>query len=153
MSKNTIILILLAAGLAGGFLYFSSANSYKTDELKVKVEEPTGVTATQPVLPEKESSPAAMKEEQKEFALDASPFTFSVKEIRVKQGDRVKITLTNKAGLHDWVLDEFNARTKQLAAGATESVEFTADKKGTFEYYCSVGNHRQQGMVGKLIVE
>lgn len=33
------------------------------------------------------------------------------------------------------------------------SVTFVADETGTFEYYCSVGNHRGQGMIGKLIVE
>ena len=32
-------------------------------------------------------------------------------------------------------------------------VEFTVDKTGTFEYYCSVGQHRANGMVGNLIVE
>ena len=57
--------------------------------------------------------------------------------------------------MHDWVIDEFSARAKQIQAGETDTVEFVANKKGTFEYYCSVGNgfHRQQGMVGKLIVE
>ncbi len=153
MSKNKIILILVAVGLVGGFLLFSSAPSYKTDELKVKIEEPKSVVATQPVLPQKESSPAATDKTVKEFSLEATPFTFSIKEIKVKQGDQVKITLTNKAGFHDFVVDEFGVRTKQLSAGATDSVQFTADKKGIFEYYCSVGNHRQQGMVGKLIVE
>ncbi len=153
MSKNKIILILVAVGLVGGFLLFSSAPSYKTDELKVKVEEPARIVATQPVLPQKESSPAATDKTVKEFSLESTPFTFSVKEIRVKLGDKVKINLTNKAGFHNLVVDEFNASTKQLSTGATDSVQFTADKKGTFEYYCSVGNHRQQGMVGKLIVE
>ncbi len=39
-----------------------------------------------------------------------------------------------------------------LVSGKT-FVEFTADKKGTFEYYCSVGEHRVNGMKGKFIVE
>ncbi len=55
--------------------------------------------------------------------------------------------------VHDWVVDEFDAKIAQVAAGKTTSVEFVADKTGTFEYYCSVGKHRQNGMVGKLIVE
>ena len=33
------------------------------------------------------------------------------------------------------------------------SVTFIADQEGSFEYYCSVGNHREEGMVGTLIVE
>jgi len=40
-----------------------------------------------------------------------------------------------------------------VTPGTPTSVTFVADKTGTFEYYCSVGNHRAQGMVGKLIVE
>lgn len=85
--------------------------------------------------------------------VEGSPFAFDVKEIRVREGDTVQINFTNTQGSHDWVLDEFGVRTAVLAAGASESVTFVADKKGTFEYYCSVGNHRAQGMVGKLIVE
>ena len=80
-------------------------------------------------------------------------FGFSETEIRVKKGDTVEIQFTNEAGFHDWVIDEFNAKTKQLKAGESETVTFVADKAGTFEYYCSVGSHRQMGMVGKLIVE
>jgi nitrite reductase (NO-forming) len=80
-------------------------------------------------------------------------FGFSETEIRVKKGDTVEIQFTNEAGFHDWVLDEFNAKTKQLKAGESETVTFVADKAGTFEYYCSVGSHRQMGMVGTLIVE
>ena len=78
---------------------------------------------------------------------------FDLKEIRVKKGDKVRVTFKNEEGFHDWVLDEFNVKTKQIGAGQEEVVEFTADKAGTFEYYCSVGKHRQNGMFGKLIVE
>src|SRR3989338_6949194 len=88
----------------------------------------------------------------KSFDLTAAPFKFSLTEIRVKKGDRVRINLTNLEGLHDWVIDQFNAKTKQLLAGQSDSVEFIASQAGTFEYYCSVGTHRQMGMVGKLIV-
>jgi plastocyanin len=80
-------------------------------------------------------------------------FAFSQKEIRVKNGDRVRITFSSTDGFHDWVVDEFNASTERVSTGGTTSVEFTANKTGTFEYYCSVGNHRNQGMAGNLIVE
>lgn len=39
------------------------------------------------------------------------------------------------------------------SADGVTSVTFVADTLGTFEYYCSVGNHRAQGMVGNLVVE
>lgn len=89
----------------------------------------------------------------KEFTVEGSPYMFSLKEMRVKKGDIVKVTFVNKEGMHDWVVDEFNARTKQLKAGESDTVTFVADTAGTFEYYCSVGTHRQMGMVGKLVVE
>jgi len=92
-------------------------------------------------------------EDVKVFNLDASNFKYDVTRIDVKKGAKVKIVLSNSEGFHDWVLDEFNAKTEQIQAGQTTSVEFNADKSGTFEYYCSVGNHRQLGMVGTLIVE
>ena len=89
----------------------------------------------------------------KEFTVEGGMFYFKPSEMKVKKGDTVKITLTNKEGLHDWVLDEFNAKTKRIKAGETDTVTFIADKVGTFEYYCSVGNHRAMGMKGNLIVE
>lgn len=90
----------------------------------------------------------------KEFAVTASNFKFSVAEMKVSKGDRVRISLTNTEGTHDLVVDGYNARTKILSqVGASETIEFTADKSGTFEYYCSIGNHRQAGMIGKLIVQ
>ena len=94
-----------------------------------------------------------MKKEVKEFTVTAKNFSFSLNEIKVNKGDTVKINFTNADGFHDWVIDEFNARTKQIGAGMSESIQFTADKTGTFEYYCSVGQHRQFGMKGNLIVQ
>ena len=55
--------------------------------------------------------------------------------------------------MHDFMIDEFEVATNQIGDGEEEEMEFVADKIGTFEYYCSVGNHRAQGMKGKLIVE
>lgn len=74
-------------------------------------------------------------------------------DIKVTEGDKVRIEFTSTEGFHDWKIDEFNAATKKVNAGGSTSVEFIADKKGTFEYYCSVGEHRANGMKGKFIVE
>lgn len=92
------------------------------------------------------------------FRLEGENFRFlmdgvEAPELRVKQGDRVRIEFTSVSGFHDWVVDEFNAATEKVNEGGSTFVEFTADKKGTFEYYCSVGRHRENGMFGSLIVE
>ncbi len=73
-------------------------------------------------------------------------------EIKVKEGDKVKINFKSTEGFHDFVIDEFG-KTERVSGENTTSVEFTADKKGEFEYYCSVGKHRANGMYGKFVVE
>ncbi len=88
----------------------------------------------------------------KTFTVEGKNFSFSPSTMTVKKGDRVRIVFNNSGGRHDWVLDEFNARTKVIESGQSETIEFVADKAGTFEYYCSVGNHRAMGMKGTLTV-
>jgi heme/copper-type cytochrome/quinol oxidase subunit 2 len=92
------------------------------------------------------------------FVLTGENYKFTMNseespELRVKQGDKIRIEFTSTSGFHDWVVDEFNAATEKVSTGSSTFVEFIADKKGTFEYYCSVGNHREQGMKGNFIVE
>lgn len=89
----------------------------------------------------------------KEFTVEGSKFKFVPAVMNVKKGDTVRVVFKNIEGLHDFVIDEFDVKTNQINGGDEEEVEFVADKAGTFEYYCSVGTHRQLGMVGKLVVE
>ena len=88
----------------------------------------------------------------KEFSVTNSGFIFSPKTITVKKGDHVKITYTNGGGTHNFIIDGYGVGTKIIKTGESDSIEFTADKTGTFESFCSVGNHRAMGMVGKFIV-
>lgn len=92
----------------------------------------------------------------KEFAMDSyyddKGVWFSVKEIRVKKGDRVRIAVTNTKGMHDFVIDEFGVK-QETPLNEKTVIEFVADKAGTFEYYCSKPGHRAKGQWGKLIVE
>ena len=95
--------------------------------------------------------------EVKTFSLEGANFKFTMNGVEspnivVNEGDKVRIELKSGQGFHDWVVDEFSATTPRVKDGESTFVEFTADKKGTFEYYCSVGEHRQMGMKGKLIV-
>ena len=97
-------------------------------------------------------------EDVKTFVLDGENFKFiqdgvDNPEIKVKEGDKVRIEFTSVGGFHDWVVDEFNAATERVNEGGSTFVEFIADKKGTYEYYCSVGQHRSFGMKGVFVVE
>lgn len=85
--------------------------------------------------------------------VEGGMFYFKPNEIKVKVGEKVSITFKNVEGVHDFVIDELNVRTNKIQAGETETVEFTPEIPGSYEFYCSVGNHRAMGMKGTLIVE
>ena len=103
--------------------------------------------------PEPSSEQKQTPQNEVRVTIDGSPFKFLPNTISAKVGDKIIITFRNMEGTHDLRLDEFNVATKLLKAGETDTVEFTADKAGVFEYYCSVGEHRKMGMVGTLTVE
>ena len=88
----------------------------------------------------------------KSFTVTGSNYAFAPKTLTVKKGDTVKIIFANAGGMHDFVIDEFNVRTNRIQGGASQTATFVADKAGSFEYYCSVGNHRAMGMKGMLTV-
>lgn len=77
---------------------------------------------------------------------------FSLKEISVKKGERVRIKVTNTKGSHDFTLDEYGIK-ETTPLNKEVVIEFIADKAGEFTYYCSVPGHRQGGQFGKLIVK
>jgi plastocyanin len=95
----------------------------------------------------------AIPADAKVFSVKGVNHKFDVTEIKVKNGETVTINFESTEGFHDWVVDEFGAATEKVQPGTMTSITFVADQSGTFEYYCSVGSHRAQGMVGKLIVE
>jgi plastocyanin len=132
-----IVVVLLIA--IGGYFFMNSRGGT--------------VTESNSTVAPKEVASQAPESPTKEFTLQGSNFKFDVKEIKVNKGDTVKVTFKSAGGTHDFVLDEFDVKTKVLSDGGEETVTFVADKTGEFEYYCSVGQHRQMGMVGKLIVE
>lgn len=89
----------------------------------------------------------------REFKMTAKKYEFSPNEIRVKQGDRVKLTITALDHTHGIEIKALHVKQK-VPRGEPTSVEFVASEKGTFEFHCSEFcglGHR--GMKGSLIVE
>lgn len=76
---------------------------------------------------------------------------FSLKEINVKKGDRVRIKITVTSGMHDFKIDEYGVYA-DTQLGKESVVEFVADKAGEFTYYCTKPGHRQNGHWGTLKV-
>lgn len=140
-----LILILVIVAVVGGYYVLSNKKNAQPEQNAMPV---VGISGTAETVVED------MASQTKKFTLDGFEFGFDQKTITVKKGDIVSLTLTNSGKMpHDWVVDELDVRTKQIKNGETDSITFVADKTGTFEYYCSVGQHRANGMVGKLVVE
>lgn len=142
MNKTTIIVVILALLAFGGVYVFSKSSTTNQVPVSNNLATPTSQVATSPT-----------STQVKEVSVEAGSFYFKPSEITVNKGDRVKITMKSVSLMHDFTLDEFNVKMPVVKDGETGSVEFTADKSGTFEYYCSVGQHRENGQVGKLIVK
>lgn len=144
MNKTFLVVVLLIIVGAGGFFFMKKQHATQT-----AVPQPT--TAMQKEEPTKE--PTQAMSDVKEISVEGGMFYFKPNVIKVKKGEKVKITFTNKEGVHDFVIDELNVKSKRIDEGQSDTVEFTPDKTGSFEFYCSVGNHRQMGMKGTLVVE
>lgn len=162
--------VLILALCIGGIFFFVSQQK---QEAAVEDEVPVGFhrmgdgtlmenSTTMETKDTSVQSEAVQNPNQAQVLLDPNAKVFTVKgvnygydvtEIRAKKGETVTINFESTDGFHDWVLDEFDARTTKVSPGTPTSVTFVAGEAGTFEYYCSVGSHRQHGMVGKLIVE
>jgi len=96
---------------------------------------------------------ASIEKNLQNIEIEGGSFYFKPNEIKVKAGEKVKITFKNIEGFHDFVIDELNVKTKQIKDGEVDVVEFTPTLSGSYEFYCSIGNHRSMGMKGILIVE
>lgn len=86
------------------------------------------------------------------IAIEAGSFYYKPNLIRVKKGEKVKVTLNAVSMVHNFNIDELSVKGPNTQMGTSSTVEFTADKVGEFEFYCSIGQHRANGQVGKLIV-
>ncbi len=157
MNKIIIAVIVLLAW--GGALLFAKKPARSVPENEpVAAENETAGTDT-PTAPTAEEMKTTTVENEitapavKEFTVRGSSFMFDPATIAVNLGDTVKITFKNSGGMHDWKIDEFGAATKKIKTGEEEALEFVANKAGTFEYYCSVGDHRTKGMKGTLTVQ
>ena len=91
--------------------------------------------------------------EAREIAVTAKQWQFSPNPIRVKLGERVRLRIKSVDVAHGFALPDFGIN-EVLQPGKEVVVEFTADKKGTFSFFCSVQcGVGHSNMRGSLIVE
>lgn len=88
-----------------------------------------------------------------EIDMIARQWDFNPATITVSEGDEVKLNIKSVDVTHGFSLFEFGVN-ERLTPGKTTTVEFTADKKGEYTFFCSVPCGRgHRDMNGKLIVE
>lgn len=139
-----------ATASLGVLLLFTACNPQPSDVTTTPGEDTAGVESETDPAPE--MAVFNLTAEGREFFLEGEGE--GNPDLVVQQGETVEVTLCVTGGTHDWVVDEFNIATDTLSAGdECSTVEFVADQVGEFEYYCSVGSHRAEGMVGRLVVE
>jgi cytochrome c oxidase subunit II len=88
-----------------------------------------------------------------EFTMTAKNYDFDPGVITVKKGEKVRLLITATDREHGIKIEGYDIN-QVLKKGVIETIEFTADKAGTFEFKCSVYcglGHRK--MKGKLVVE
>jgi plastocyanin len=98
------------------------------------------------------ASGSATSADAQTIDVEAGSFYFKPSTITVKKGQKVTINLHAVSMMHDFNIDELNVHAPLTHNGESNTVEFTADKVGTFQYYCSVGQHRKLGQVGTITV-
>ena len=158
--KNIIIVIVILIAVIGGiFIYKNSKSAESSNPTPTSTDNITNVTVpgipTLPPPPTDQNTPVSPTAQStvKEFTVIGKNYSFSPTKIIVKKGDMVKITFKDDDGFHDLKIDGYNVTTQRVNTGGESSVQFVADKAGSFEYYCSVDSHREKGMKGTLVVE
>lgn len=162
MSKNTLLVVGLL--VIAGVVFASQMMGKNMGQ--VPAESDTVMTASPEVQSSPVASPVGDAMMEKKMAADdtvasnvqvieieAGAFYYKPDSIRVKKGQKVQIVFKSVDMMHDFNVDELNIKSEVVKGGNSSTFEFVANEAGTFEYYCSVGQHRQQGQVGTLIVE
>ncbi len=160
------ILVLLVGGAAALALNQNTANKTVSQPdtspmitatpIATPIDEDAGLMEGSMALEASpEATPASvdmMETEVRTITIEAGAFYYKPSSITVKKGEKVKVVLNSKDMMHNFVVDELGITAPITKGGETSTFEFTADKAGTFEYYCSVGQHRKNGQVGTLVV-
>lgn len=117
------------------------------------------------------------------ITLVGTEFKFDPNQLTVKAGQRVRIVFQNKGTVdHELEVEDLKADNVVLdlsqagnipadqksevmddaadgkvhpyaAAGGTATIDFTPTEAGTFDFACNLPGHKEQGMVGTMVVQ
>tara|TARA_Y100000034_G_C6663623_1_gene291043 strand:+ start:75 stop:536 length:462 start_codon:yes stop_codon:yes gene_type:complete len=88
-----------------------------------------------------------------EFSIIASEWEFDTSTITVNEGDTVILHLISEDVTHGFSLSDFDI-SETLSPGDEVTIEFIADKEGSFTFSCSVPcGSGHSSMTGEIIVQ
>lgn len=88
------------------------------------------------------------------YNISGFEFGFAPSAITAKAGQAITIVFSNNgAAPHNLTFEGLNIATRTINSGETDTTYFTAPAAGTYTFYCSVGSHRNLGMVGTLTAQ
>ena len=117
--------------------------------------------------------PGDPKKPSREIVVDMSEMRYSPAAIDVKRGEQIKFIVRNSGAIdHEFLLATTAENLKhaeamrknpdmehdepngvKLGPGKSGEVLWRFSKRGTFEYSCLIPDHRQSGMIGKVVVK
>lgn len=141
--NTMVIVIIVIALLAAGWFFMQKKGSDDTM---------MGEEAMMQEGEEMMEGEDAMMGDVLDVTVEGGSFYYKPNIIEAKVGQTVRVTFNSVDMQHDFDIDELNVNTDPIPGGQSMTFEFTPDKAGEFEFYCSVGQHRANGMVGTLKV-
>jgi heme/copper-type cytochrome/quinol oxidase subunit 2 len=89
---------------------------------------------------------------RREFTLTARNYSFSPNRIEATQDDLIKLTVQSEDNAYGFTIEEYRL-SKRVPAGGSTTIEFRADRAGTFTFYSGLKNDaRHDQMRGQLVV-
>jgi plastocyanin len=137
LSRRSAVVVLLGAGaclLAGPALVrlFAQSSAVAAEE--------TAQARGQDQVPNR-----------REFSITAEDFRFSPDRLEVTQDDLVRLTVTSRDIAYSVTIDEYRL-SRRVPAGGSTTLEFRADRTGTFTFYSDMSDARHQRARGSLVV-
>ncbi|MDP2950734.1 MAG: cupredoxin domain-containing protein [Chloroflexota bacterium] len=93
-------------------------------------------------------------QQENEFTLVGHNGQWGPDVIRVTEGETVRLRLTSADVVHGFALKAYGIEVDEVYPGKVKTIEFVADKPGTFLFACTIVCHPgHRHMEGEIIVE
>lgn len=141
MNKTTTAIVIGILVLLGGYLLLGKDKTQTSTEPAIS---PIEINSLDEAATE---SAKSIESSENMVVIESGNFFFNPSTANAQSGT-VNVSITENTGFHTFVIDELGVK-KQLASGMGFS--FNAEP-GTYEYYCDVPGHKEQGMLGTIII-